>query len=226
MALKYDIHYDLKRQKELAEETKKAMAERYDIAQRIMEGLRDIYSWAMKDIQTELTVRHVAKELPLDRRAITDAERDLCLREIELLEAKVPDPSAHSAEEYSYLKSRNDSMIRRRNSILLRYEDVKVDPTIPFEIHITQVGDIAFASNPFELYQDFMHRMQARSPFVQTFIVQLAGGAGLYLPTQRANANKGYSASMFCNAIGFEGGQQLVEYTLGVLNEMKEKDGK
>ena len=68
-----------------------------------------------------------------------------------------------------------------------------------------------------------MHRIQARSPFIQTFITQLANGASAYLPTFRGAANKGYSASIFCNQIGPEGGQELVEYTLQTLNELKQK---
>ena len=85
---------------------------------------------------------------------------------------------------------------------------------------MTRVGEIAFASNPFELYQDFMHRIQARSPFMQTFITQLAGGAGQYLPTKRGEFNKGYSASISCNRIGSEGGQELVDYTLDILKQL------
>ena len=88
---------------------------------------------------------------------------------------------------------------------------------------MTKVGEIAFASNPFELYQDYMHRIQARSPFVQTFITQLAG-RGKYLPTKRGEFNKGYSASIFCNFVGSEGGQELVEYTLDVLGRLTEED--
>ena len=30
--------------------------------------------------------------------------------------------------------------------------------------------------------------------------------------------------SIFCNQVGAEGGQELVEYTLAKLNELKEKD--
>ena len=87
------------------------------------------------------------------------------------------------------------------------------------------MGEIAFATNPWELYQDYMHRIQARSPFIQTFITQLAGdGCACYVPTIRGEANKGYSASIFCNSIGSEGGQVLVEYTLAKLNELKAKD--
>ena len=160
------------------------------------------------------------------RRPITEEEKLQCEQEIVFLTENAPNPASMSPEEYRVKASRNNSYINRRKGVLERYESIKTQPAIPYEIHVTQVGDIAFASNPFELYMDFMHRMQARSPFVQTFIVQLSGGRGQYLPTQRGNANKGYSASMYCNKIGYEGGQQLVEYTLGVLNEMKEKDGR
>jgi len=94
-----------------------------------------------------------------------------------------------------------------------------------YPLYVTQIGPVAFAFNPFELYMDFMHRIQARSPFVQTFVCQLAGGGGSsYLPTRRGIENKGYSASIYCNQIGPEGGQELVEFTLEKLNEMKEKD--
>ena len=41
-----------------------------------------------------------------------------------------------------------------------------------------------------------------------------------YLPTQQAVENRGYSASIFCNRVGPEGGQQLVEATLQALQEL------
>ena len=57
------------------------------------------------------------------------------------------------------------------------------------ELHVIRIGDMAFASNRFELYMDFMHRIQARSPFVQTFVVQFAAvpgpDGGTYLATER-----------------------------------------
>ena len=116
------------------------------------------------------------------------------------------------------------SGIGRYKGVISRYESQESAPETFVELHAIRVGDVAFASNPFELYTDYQHRIQARSPFVQTFIVQLSGGRGMYLPTERGNANKGYSASMFCNPVGFQGGQELVEYTLGVLNEFAQQE--
>ena len=94
-------------------------------------------------------------------------------------------------------------------------------------MHVVQVGDIAFSTCRFEFYMDFMHRIQGRSPFIQTLMIQLAGDeGGNYLATERGKANKGYSASLFDNMVSPAGGQQIVEETLRVLNEFKAQDAR
>ena len=113
----------------------------------------------------------------------------------------------------------------RNTRALQRYEDLKVHPTMPMRAHVLRIGDVAFSTIRFELYMDFMHRIQARSPFLQTFVIQLAGDeGGNYLATVRGAANKGYSASIFCNMVDPQGGQEYVEAVLANLNEMKEED--
>jgi hypothetical protein len=113
---------------------------------------------------------------------------------------------------------------RRCGGVVERSALQKEQPTLPAEIHVVKVGNVAFATNRFELFMDYMHRIQARSPFEQTFVVQLTGDphqAGSYLATKRAQANKGYSASPYCNQVSPEGGQELVEETLKILKEIK-----
>ena len=65
---------------------------------------------------------------------------------------------------------------------------------------------------PFELYLDYGLRVQARSPAILTFVVQLACQHSGYLPTERAVQGGGYSADKFI--VGPEGGQRWVEETL------------
>ena len=89
---------------------------------------------------------------------------------------------------------------------------------------MVQIGNIAFATNRFEMFIDYMHRIQGRSPFEQTFVVQLVPddyGVGNYLATERAIANKGYSATPYCNRASAEGGQELVNATVDVLKKIK-----
>ena len=95
--------------------------------------------------------------------------------------------------------------------------------TPSIELNTIRVGDIAFTTNPFELYIDYQHRIQARSPFTQTFIVQLCGipdgnYCSEYLATERAVENVGYSAAIYDNYVSPKGGDILVEQTLEQLN--------
>ena len=225
--VKYDLDYCLTGTKPgfNEERYKKIMGERYDIAERILSAVRDVYGWAMKEIYRDIPVRHVAEDVPLTRRIITDEEAARCRELIAQLETVQPDPKTMSAEDYRKIMSRKQSVYNRNVRALDRHELLKTEPKKVYPLYVTQIGPVAFAFNPFELYMDYMHRIQARSPFVQTFVCQLAGGGGSsYLPTERGVMDKGYSASIYCNQIGPEGGQELVEFTLEKLNEMKEKD--
>ena len=123
----------------------------------------------------------------------------------------------------------NSKLCSRRNrcqGVIKRYEIQDSEPEILSDIHAVRIGDIAFTTCRFELFIDYMHRIQARSPFIQTFIVQLTtgpNGSGSYLATERAEKNKGYSASPYCNQVSYQGGQQLVEESLKILEELKNK---
>ena len=221
MKLKFDMGYD---PADPNSRNIKGFAERKDIALRIVEGLKEIYSWAKKDIQTDCAVKHLGEKVTLSKRMVTEEEKQWCEDKIKELEDQIPDPNFADPEDYRKKKSRYDSVKNRNMRVLKQYEEQQNDPNIQMMLHVVQIGEVAFATNRFELYQDFQHRIQARSPFLQTFVVQLAGAiGGSYLPTERGVANKGYSACIFDNVVGPEGGQQLVEHTLTMLNELKEK---
>ena len=93
-----------------------------------------------------------------------------------------------------------------------------VDNVKPAEIHIIRLGDIAIATNPFELFIDYGILMKARSKAVLTFIVQLSCQHSGYLPTERAIAGGGYSSDKYL--VGPEGGYMLVNETVSRINEM------
>jgi len=88
------------------------------------------------------------------------------------------------------------------------------------ELHVARLGDIAFATSPFELFLDFGLRIKARSCAVQTFLVQLACDCSGYLPTAKAIAGRGYGGEAPSNKVGPEGGQVLVEETLKSIAKM------
>jgi len=88
--------------------------------------------------------------------------------------------------------------------------------------HVVRVGDVAIATNPFELFSEFAQRMKARALPEQLFVVQLSNGIGGYLPSNSAVLGGSYSskpASTFC---GPDGGDLLVEQTVEAVNRMFE----
>ncbi|MBA7672710.1 hypothetical protein ES703_80896 [subsurface metagenome] len=104
---------------------------------------------------------------------------------------------------------------------------IKEPPNLPFhtcdsvkpaEIHLIRLGDVALATNPFELYLDYGIRMKTRSKAMLTFIIQLSCQYSGYLPTERAVKGGGYSADKFL--VGPEGGQVLVNETVKLINAM------
>lgn len=118
--------------------------------------------------------------------------------------------------------TRSYGLIRRAQLLKERYKIQKEQPKYPVEVHVIRLGDIVMATNPFELYLDYGIRMKARSPAVQTFLVQLAG-SGSYLPPSRSIEGGAYGAVPASNIVGPEGGQELVESTLELINALWEK---
>lgn len=86
------------------------------------------------------------------------------------------------------------------------------DTVAPIEFHVMRLGDVALATNPFELYLDYGIRMKARSPAVLTLVVQISCQHCGYLPTRKAVKGGGYSADKY--VVGPEGGQVLVNETV------------
>jgi len=107
----------------------------------------------------------------------------------------------------------------RASRVLDRFELQKAQPTVPVEVHVVRFGDAGMATNPFELYLDFGIRMKARSKAVQTFVVQLAGNGG-YVPTERSVAGGAYGAIPESTEVGPQGGRELVERTLELLDSL------
>ena len=94
------------------------------------------------------------------------------------------------------------------------------DSVSPAEIHVLRLGDVAIATNPFELFIDYGILIKSRSKAILTFIVQLSCHHSGYLPNKRAEEGGGYSADNYL--VGHQGGYKLVEETVRLINSMWE----
>lgn len=117
--------------------------------------------------------------------------------------------------------TRNDmQMLHLDGGTMQRYMLQQKSKCWPAEIVAARIDDMAFLSNPFELFLDYGNQLKAKSPAAQTFIIQLANGYSGYLPTERAQKGGHYSAYIASGMVGHEGGQILVEESLNELNKM------
>lgn len=189
---------------------------RQEIGRRVANAVDDVLPLAGQDIQNALPLAHIVKTIDLPRRLITDAEAAAVREDLKKIEAQEPTAPA---------KETRTAAIWRCKDALARYELQKKSPQDRMELHVVRVGELAFATNRFELFLDFGIRIKARSPAVQTFLIQLAGG-GTYLPTCRAVAGKGYSGGVYDNEVGPAAGQTLVEQTVKALQELWPETGK
>ena len=187
---------------------------REEIGRRVANAVDDVLPVAKASIQTNLPLKHVVKEIAIPRRMVTDEEAVAVRADLAKLEAEAK------------TGKNNYRIAKRCERVLERYVLQKESPVVPMELHVVRVGDVAFATNRFELFLDFGIRIKARSPATQTFVVQLTANdkwAGGYLPSERAVANKGYGGSVYDNEVGPDGGRMIVEETIKVLNELWER---
>ncbi len=192
-----------------------------DIAGRIAAAFDEVLEWAGRNKLAAPVLHHAVRKVELERRLVSDAEYESAKANHEQLLAEKNTPNYSPASPGARTL---DARINRCLRTIRRYEKQKSDPRLATTIHAVRIGDAAFASNRFELFIDFMHRIQGRSPFVQTFIVQLTADPGAeggsYLATERAAQGQGYSATISSNQVSPAGGQELVEQTLDMLNEL------
>lgn len=176
-----------------------------EITRRIVHAWEEAYAGAQQEKVSQLPLQHVVQQIELTPREISTEE---------FLQAQ---------ERIAALQDQADNKWRLRwhQSVLDRYQKQRAGEMEPYslELHVVRLGDVAIATNAFELYTEFGIQMKARSPALQTFLIQLAG-PGSYVPTPRAVRGGGYSAIPESNIVGPTGGQELVEQTVHLIQQL------
>lgn len=168
----------------------------------------------ISELHDEAVLKHEVLSLDLPLRKATRTEYEKAVREIEYYVQK-------NADKPVFDYSDNAKMYVHAGTIM-RFRRQQHEEIFTIESHVIRFGDVAFATNPFELFLDYGNRIKARSYASQTFIVQLCCGRGGYLPTAKAEAAGHYSAYITSGNVGHEGGDLYVRRTLQTINGMFE----
>jgi hypothetical protein len=185
-----------------------------EISRRLVSAVDDAYETVKEDRHSEVKLVHKVESLPLPIHRITEEEcEEARTQSQQAADLIKKDPG--SAEQ-------NNARMKWYGSVVKRYEDQKKNPDKKYnmELHVLRLGDVAICTNEFELFTDYGIRMQSRSKALQTFVIQLVGSSGYYLPTEKAVKGGHYSAIVESYLVGPEGGQVLVDRTVDLINEM------
>ncbi len=197
---------------------------RQELANRIADAVDRVLPVIESTIDWNPALLHHVENVDLPRRLLAESDVEEALR-----------AAAPHRERYDTLKAWYDAIpleereprwyeemsmafrhAGRGDLVAQRFEEQQHNPNMTVELHAVRLGGVGFVSNPFELYLDYGMRMKARSPAIQTFVVQLAG-PGSYVPTARSIAGGGYGAVPASTEVGVEGGEKLVEWSVDAL---------
>lgn len=180
---------------------------------RIASEIIEVFENELDTVYTDVKFRHDVTVMKLPLRRVTMTEVDKANRAIK-------EYIVNKEGDVDYIDA---AKLQVHLGILKRAEIQEIQNTLDTEVHVVKMGDIVFATNPFELFLNYGNQIKARSRAVQTFIVQLANGGEGYLPTAKAERGGHYSAFVSGGQVGHEGGEQLVRETLDKINGMFEE---
>lgn len=202
---------------------------RQEIAERITHSVGRILPIIRDTAVSNPVLMHETTVLELPLNPLKESDLEYARQEVDRLQLvyqqeleKLEQNPELKKDPRWYVKATRAFRTMRWNAgVIQRYEQQKTQPTRPAEVHIIRLGEIAFATNPFEYYVDFGIQIKVRSPAIQTFLVQLAG-AGSYIPSPRSVLGGGYGSTPASNPVGPDGGQILADYTVEALRKLFE----
>ena len=196
---------------------RKADPSMYDVAgcnrvgKRIANEIISVYE-EITELQSEAVFEHKVINLEVPLRKATMSEYENAVREIEYYVSKNKDKEKFNFED--------SAKMYVHAGLIGRYRQQQNKEVVTIESHIIRFGNIAIATNPYELFLDYGNRIKARSKAEQTFIVQLCCGRHGYLPTEKAEKAGHYSVYISSGDTGHEGGDLLTRMSITEINKM------
>ena len=179
------------------------LARRKELARRIAVALEDVLPVIAPAAESAPVVKKSFRTIELPPRLITEEEARTAAKQAEERLAAIGDGFS--------------GIIPWQLGVVDRFQNPPASVSV--ELHVLRIGEMVFATNPFELYLDYGDRIKGRSKAVQTFLVQLSAGPGTYLPSARSGGT-GYGSVPASSIVTAQGGDKLVEESIQGINEL------
>lgn len=185
-----------------------------DIGDRICDAVCRGYRKAKNRIETRPVFKATSFRFNVALRTVSKEDVDAAQARIDSIKAKYAPGEKMTEPE----------MIRCFEDIgyISRWKLQQISDRFESTCFVFRIGPAVLASSPFELYVDYSLRMKARCKARQAFIIQLSGSeaGGGYLPTQIAVDGGSYGSKPVSTMVGPDGGDELVEQTLAVMDSL------
>lgn len=99
-----------------------------------------------------------------------------------------------------------------------KLEDGPDEISIPLQV--LRIGDLAIAAIPFETFAEIGLEIKDKSPFADTFTIELANDSRGYLPTPRQHKLGGYETWMGTNRVQLDASKLITETLLDMMHQL------
>jgi hypothetical protein len=181
------------------------------VGRRISSEIIAVHEQLNSEFNDEVQFEHQTVQMVLPLRRVSEADYQNAVKMIDKFIEK---------NRGQRIQFNDNAAMHVYSGTIARYEMQKNIQSFPVEVHVIRLGDIAIATNPFELFLDYGNQIRARSKAKQTILIQLAGGSCGYLPTEQAEKGGHYSAYVSSGYVGHDGGDILVRETLEKINNI------
>jgi len=195
--------------------TRRADPSMFDIkgCEVVARRITDEICYALEEVteyQSTPEFKHKVIKLDMPLRRVTIEEKDRAMEALNKFKNEIN----------GEINFKDSAKMHVHAGTVARYKIQQTVESKEIEVHVLRLGNIAIATNPYDLFLDYGNRIRARSRAEQTILVQLCCGSFGYLPTEKAEKGSHYSAYVSSGTAGHEGGDLLVRKTLKEINEM------
>ena len=93
--------------------------------------------------------------------------------------------------------------------------------TLSIPLQFVRLGGLGIAAIPFEVFTETGLEIKAKSPFPDTFTIELANGGYGYLPTPEQHELGGYETWLGTNRVEREASRKIVATLQGLMERVK-----